>query len=140
MRRRPPSATAAIAVGERVLGVGVEGADQRQLAGRAAARPSRAIGTTGSWMCSDVVAALAQLVAQREDGVRRERHVRDGAVGGEADGAPERDEALGRRMALRARAAVQAPRERVVGVERREDARLVAGRGELAPRAPRCGA
>ena len=44
---------------------------------------------------------------------------------------PSEHEPLGQLHRLRARAAVHAPRERVVGVERREDARLVAGRVEL---------
>ena len=45
---------------------------------------------------------------------------------------PSETNSSGTARLLRARAAVQAPRERVVGVERREDARLVAARGQLA--------
>ena len=44
---------------------------------------------------------------------------------------PSETKSSGDRRALRARAAVQASRERVVGVERREDARFVAGCGQL---------
>ncbi len=94
------------AVRKRVLRVGVERADERQLAGRqqrvpAEQRHDRLVDVR------DVVAAVAQLAAQRADRARRERHVRDGAVRRDADGAPERDEAVGCRMPLGARAAVQ---------------------------------
>ena len=69
IRRRPPSGTAAIAVRERVLGVRVERADERQVAGRAERVP--ADGRHDRLVdVRDVVAALAQLVPQREDGVR----------------------------------------------------------------------
>ena len=68
------------AVGQGVLGVGVEGAHQRQLAGGAQRVPGddrddRLVDVR------DVVAALAQLAPQRAHGVRRHRHVGDGAVG-----------------------------------------------------------
>ena len=103
------------AVGDDVLRVGVKGADQRQVAGRSRASQPR-IGTIGSWMCSDVVSALAQLPAKREHGVGRERHVGDRAVGRDAERAPQPDEAVGRRMALGARTAVQPAREAIVGI------------------------
>ncbi len=57
--------------------------------------------------------------------------VRDGAVGGKADRTPECDEPLGLLKALGTRAPVQSPRERVVGIERREDTGVVAKRGQL---------
>ena len=82
----------------------------------------------------DVVAALAQLAAQRRaTRVRRRRQVRDGAVGRDADGAPERDEALGGRMVLRpARRCAGAPTAR----RRGRRGRGCAARGPR-PRAPR---
>ena len=69
-------------VGENVLGVGVEGAHERQLAGAAESVPGEE-GHDGLVDVQDVVAAVAQLAAQGEDGGWRERHVRDGAVGGQ---------------------------------------------------------
>ncbi len=78
-----------------------------------------------------VVVALAQRAAQRQHAAGRERDVRDGAVGGQPDGAPQRDEPRGRVQGLRDGAPVQTARERVGGVERCEDAGLVAGRGQL---------
>ena len=134
IRRRAPSAIGD-PVRERVLGVGVEGADERQLGrGRAERVPAeqrhdRLVDV------HDVVAALAQLAAHREHSGRDRDEVRDGAVGGEAGGAPERDEMIGcppaLLQALGARTAVQATRERVVGVERREDASVVAEHAQL---------
>ena len=119
------------AVRERVLGIGVEGADERQLAGRAERVPrdhrhDRLVDV------GHVVAARAQLAAQRGDGVRRHREVGDRSVGREPDRAAERDEALGRGVALRARALVKPRRETVVRIERRDDARLVTIRRERA--------
>ncbi len=61
-------------------------------------------------------------------------------LAGNADGSPERDEPIGVGLLLRPRPAMQPARERVVGVERREDARLVTALAQLARRAPRCGA
>ena len=85
-------------VGQRVLGVRVKRADQRQLARAeqrvpADQRNDRLVEVDG------VIAALAQLAAQREDRVRPCRDVRDRAVGGDPDRAPQRDEALGLRRA-----------------------------------------
>jgi chlorite dismutase len=79
----------------------------------------------------DVIAAVAELPAHGAYGVWREGHVRDGPIGGQPDGASKRDELLPHLALLWARAAMQPYGERVVGVERGEDARLVPGGGEL---------
>src|SRR5438445_13764160 len=79
----------------------------------------------------DVVAALAQLIAQREDRGRRQRDDGHRSVRRYPDGAPERDQMIGLRAALRARATVKATRARVIRAEAREDARVVAPGGKL---------
>jgi len=122
-------------VRERVLGVGVEGADERQLRNGRAERVPAEQRHDRLVDVHDVVAALAQLATHREHRWWDRDEVRDGAVGGEAGGAAKRDEMIGcppaRVQALGARAPVQTPRERVVGVERREDAGLVTQRAQL---------
>ena len=75
-----------------------------------------------------VVAAVAQLVAHPEQPLREHAQVGDGAVGGDADGAPKRDEALVDLYLLGAGAAVQAAGELVVGVVRRQHPHVVVGR------------
>ncbi len=82
------------AVREDVLGVGVEGAEQRQLAGVAQRIPAeqrhdRLVDV------HDVIAALAQLAAQGRDRARRVRQVRDGAVEGQADVRPSETKPAG---------------------------------------------
>ena len=91
-------------VGQRVLGVGVKGADERQLA-RAAHRIPADERNDRLVEVDDVVARLAQLAAQRESALRGRRDIRYRAVGGDADRAPQRDEAL-----AAARACGRAPR------------------------------
>ena len=78
-----------------------------------------------------VVAAVAQLAAQGEHRLRRECHVGDGAVGGHADGASERDEVLAARSAAAGARRGAAVAKRVIGVERRQDARFVPAGDEL---------
>ncbi len=78
-----------------------------------------------------VIAAVAQLAAHCQHPGRDGHEVRDGAIGGKAGGTSERDEPLGRVKALGTRAPVQSPRERVIGIERREDTGVVAKRGQL---------
>ena len=130
----PPAATEhhrGPAVGEEVLRVGVEGAHQGQRSERAQRVPAehrddRLVDV------EHVVAAVAQLVAHPEEPLREHAQVGDGAVGGDADGAPERDEALVDLDLLGRRAAVQAAGELVVGVVRRQHPHVVVGRAQLA--------
>ena len=105
----------------------MEGSDQRQAARREQRVPTDD-GDDGLVDVRDVIAAVAKLGPQPLDGIGGQGHVRDGAVRWDADRAPQRDEPLGLVPLLRAGAAVQPPRARVVRVERREDPRLVPGR------------
>src|SRR5436305_10236056 len=92
----PPAATEddrRPAVGEEVLRIGVEGAHQWERSERAQRVPAehrddRLVDV------EYVVDAVAQLVAHTEEPLREHAKVRDGAVGGVADGEPERYEAL----------------------------------------------
>ena len=72
-----------------------------------------------------VIATVTQRAPDREYRMGRACQVGDRAVGGDPDRAAQRHEVLGWLTPLRARPAVQAPRERVVGIERREDVGLV---------------
>ena len=117
------------AVGQAILGIGMKGSDERQ-AGNAAERIPGEDGDDGLVDVDDVIAAAAQLVAHREHGVRRQRHVGNGAVGRQPDCPAERDQAIGGLARLRGGTPVQAARERVVGVEGRKDARLMPDRRE----------
>ena len=114
-------------VGEDVLRVAVERRDERRVDGHqrvpAGDRRDRLV------QVHDVVAAL-ELAAQRHDGADAVGDVRDRAVGREADRAAQRDEVLGQRALRRARSTVQAQRETVVRIDRRQDADLVPG-GEV---------
>ena len=111
-------------VGEDVLRVAVERRDERRVDGHqrvpAGDRRDRLV------QVHDVVAAL-ELAAQRDDGRDAVGDVRDRAVGREADRAPQRHEVVGQRALRRARSAVQAQRETVVRIDRRQDADLVPG-------------
>ena len=117
------------AVAQPVLRVGMEGAHERHLctAQRVPAddRRDRLVEV------GDVVAPAAQLLAQAHHGEPAGGDVRDGAVCGDADRAPERHEALGRRQPLGARAAMQARGRGVIGVKGREDMGLVPRRPQL---------
>ncbi len=118
------------AVREPVLRVAVEGAHERHILGAAHRVPAHQR-RDGLVDVRDVVAAFAQLPAQREDPARADREVGDRAVRRDAHRAPERDEAFGRLTALRRRAPVQAARQRVVGVEGRQHAHVVAEAPQL---------
>ena len=73
----------------------------------------------------------AQLAAQRRDRVRRVREVRDGAVGLDADRAPQRDDPV-RQLARLGPGATMHPRRQPVGrVIGREHAHVVAAGHEL---------
>ena len=65
----------------------------------------------------DVVAAVAQLAAERGHRVRRDRQIRHGAVDGEPHRPAERDQVVGRGPRLRARAAMARAREAIIRVE-----------------------
>jgi hypothetical protein len=79
----------------------------------------------------DVEVARAQLAAQRADGAWRDRNVRDGAVGVEADCPSQRHDVVRKWPRFWARTAVQPARETVVGVVGREHADLVPAHQEL---------
>jgi hypothetical protein len=117
-------------IGDGVGGVGVERAHQRQLARghqrvEADQRHDRLVN-----VCH-VVATGAQGAANRIDRVGRARQIGDRAVGGNPDRAAQSHEILRWLAPLGSRPAVQTRRERVVGIERREDVRLVSLRNEL---------
>ena len=111
-------------VGEDVLRVAVERRDERRVDGHqrvpAGDRRDRLV------QVHDVVAAL-ELAPQRDDRRDAVGDVRDRAVGREADRPPERHEVVGQLALRRARAAVQAPRQAIVRIDRREHAHVVAG-------------
>ena len=73
----------------------------------------------------DVVAAVAQLAAERGDRERRHGEVRHGPVHGQPDGAAERDQVVRRRAGIRARAAMARAREAVIRVVRGKQAYVV---------------
>ena len=85
------------AVGERVLGVGVEGADQRRDGRADRDRVPAGHGRHRLVDMDDVEAARAQLAPHGRGRVRREREARDRAVERQADRRPERDQPRGRR-------------------------------------------
>ena len=116
-------------VGDDVLGVAVEGADERR-----ELRVERVVAHDGSDRLvhvDDVEAARAQLAAQRRDRVRRVREVRDGAVGLDADRAPQRDDPV-RELARLGPGTTMHPRRQSVGrVIGGEHAHVVAAGHEL---------
>ena len=110
------------AVGEDVLRVAVERRDERRVDGHqrvpAGDRGDRLV------QVHDVVAAL-ELAAQRDDRRDAVGDVGDRPVGREADRPAERDEVVGQRALRRARAAMQAQRQAIVRVDRRQHAHLM---------------
>ena len=111
------------AVGQRARGVAVEGAHQghaRELGGEEAHE-----GHVGLVHVDHVVAAVAQLASQRSDRLGRDPQVRDRPVGGEARGAPQRDQVLGHGAAIRLRAAMHYTSQAVVRVVRGQDPDIV---------------
>ena len=110
-------------------GVGVERADGRHR--RGLGRIPGCDGRIRLVYVHHVVAAVAELLAQRHDCLGEGGQVRHRAVQGDADGAPQRDHVIGQRSLLRARAAVGYTCQPVIGVVRRHQPDLVAQRGEL---------
>ena len=115
---------------ERVLGEAVEGAHEREAPGAVGRIPAHQR-HHGLVDVHEVVVPAAQLPCQGHQRVRRGGEVGDGPVGGEPCAAPKREDPLGQRHGLRACPAVHHARQGVVGVEGREDPRLVASRPEL---------
>ena len=117
-------------VGEGVLGEAVEGAHHRD-APRAVGGIPADEGRDGFVDVDEVVASGLQLPPQSEHGIDGRRQVGDGPVGREPRGAPEWHDPAGQGHRLRAGPPVHPARERVIGVEGREDARLVTDRLQL---------
>ena len=109
----------------------MERAHERQPAARQKRVPPHH-GHDGLVDVHDVVAALRECPARREHGVRGQRDVGDGAVGGDPDRPAEAGEALGFGDLLGPGAAVQASGESVVGVPGREYVGFVSARAQLA--------
>ena len=103
--------------------IGVEGADHRGAveAARVPAdhRRDRLVDV------HDVEAPRPQLAPQANDAFRKRAQVRDRSVRGEGRGAAERDQVIGK-LDLLGAAPVEEAREPVVGVDRRQDANVVA--------------
>ena len=115
-------------VGDDVLRVAVKRPDERRVDVRqrvpAGDRRDRLV------QMDDVEAAAAQLTAQVDHRRRAVGHVRDGAVGREADRPPQRDEPLGQLVARRPRPAMHARGKAVVWIDRRQHAHVVS-RGQV---------
>jgi hypothetical protein len=79
----------------------------------------------------DVVAALAQLLSERADRLRKRREVRHGAVHREPDRAAERHHVIGQGPPLRGGAAVAYTCQAIVGVVGRQEPDLMAEPREL---------